>query len=53
LKLAAGKTAGTIVVKVLADRNVEPNETVLVDLDSPTGATLADAHSVVTIRNDD
>jgi hypothetical protein len=51
--IVKGKTKGTIAIPILGDANVEPNETVLVDLDAPVGATIADGHAVVTIVNDD
>lgn len=53
ITIGKGKTTGTISIPILGDSKVEPNETVLVDLDSPAGATIADGHAVVTIRNDD
>jgi Calx-beta domain/Fibronectin type III domain len=53
LTIGKGKTTGRIVIPILGDGKVEPNETILVDLDSPVGATIADGHAVVTIVNDD
>ena len=44
-----------VTVSVIGDRTTEANETVLLQLSSPSGATLDATHSVgtVTIVNDD
>jgi chitinase len=48
-----GQTSKAIVVSVLGDTNVEPDETFTVDLSSPSGATIADGQGIGTITNDD
>ncbi len=53
LTFAPGQTSRTITVLVNGDTTVEPNETFLVDLRSPTNATLADGQGQGTIVNDD
>jgi Calx-beta domain len=53
LTIPAGQTSGTISVPILNDSAVEPNETVLLNLTNPTGATIADAQGSGTITNDD
>jgi hypothetical protein len=51
--IAAGATTGTVSVVVYGDTTVEPDETVILTLSSPTGATLGAATGGVTIKNDD
>jgi parallel beta-helix repeat protein len=51
--IPAGATSATISLTVQGDTIGEPNETVLVNLGSPTYATLADAQAILTIINDD
>ncbi len=53
LTFAVGQTTATISVPVLGDAILEPDETFLVNLLSPNGATLLDSRGVGTIRNDD
>ena len=53
LSFTAGQTSKTIAVVVNGDTAVEPNETFLVNLTGPVGATLADAQGQGTITNDD
>lgn len=53
LTFSPGQTSKTVAVKVVGDAAVEPNETFLVKLASPSGATLADAQGLGTILNDD
>ncbi|WP_293395238.1 Calx-beta domain-containing protein, partial [Nevskia sp.] len=53
LTIAAGSTSQTFNVAVNGDTAVEPNETFLVNLSSPSGATIADAQGQGTIVNDD
>jgi endoglucanase len=53
LTFAPGETSKTIAVSVIGDTAVEASETFLLNLSSPTKATLADGQSVVTITNDD
>ena len=50
---ATGATVRTIVVPVVGDTQVEPDETFRVDLSSPAGATLSDASGAGTIVDDD
>jgi glucose/arabinose dehydrogenase len=49
----AGVTSRTVTVAVHGDASIEGNEIFYVDLSAPSGATLADARAVGTIRNDD
>ena len=53
LSFPAGTTSQFIDVTVNGDTTVEPNETFLVNLTAPSGATLADGQGVGTILNDD
>jgi hypothetical protein len=53
LTLNPGQTSASIVVAVRKDLVVEPTETFLVNLSSPTNATIADGQAVGKIRNDD
>ena len=53
LSFAPGETARTISVTVNGDTRIERDETFLVNLSSPSGATIADAQGRATIRNDD
>jgi probable HAF family extracellular repeat protein len=53
LTIPAGQTTGTITVLVNGDRLAEPNETFVVNLSSPTNATLADGQGVGTIVDDE
>ncbi|HUE72092.1 MAG TPA: Calx-beta domain-containing protein [Pirellulaceae bacterium] len=53
LTLLAGWSAATISVPITGDTVVEGDETLLVNLTSPSGATLADAQGVGTILDDD
>src|SRR5207249_219805 len=50
---AAGETSKTITVPVNGDRLPEPNETFVVNLSSPTNATIADGQGVGTIVDDE
>jgi len=49
----AGATSRTVTVAVHGDTALEINEVFYVDLSAPSGAALADARAVGTIRNDD
>jgi glucose/arabinose dehydrogenase len=49
----SGSTSQPVVVNVNGDTTVEGNETFLVNLSSPTNATLTDGQGVGTINNDD
>ena len=50
---APGQTSRTVVVPVVGDKAVEPDETFRVHLSQPRNATLAAASAVGTITNDD
>jgi hypothetical protein len=50
---APGTTTQTFSVSVNGDTTIEPNETLLVNLTSPSNATLATASGTGTITNDD
>ena len=53
LTIPGGQTTGTITVLVSGDRLGEPNETFVVNLSSPTNATIADGQGVGTIVDDE
>jgi hypothetical protein len=53
LTFTAGQTSKTVTVTVKGDTVVEPNETFLMNLTNPVGATLADSQGQGTIVNDD
>jgi hypothetical protein len=53
LSFPAGATKRTVTVPVVGDHVDEPDETFLVNLSSPVGATPADAQGVGTILDDD
>ena len=53
LTIPAGQTTGTISVLVNGDRLPEPNETFVVNLSSPTNATIADGQGMGTIVDDE
>jgi hypothetical protein len=53
LTFAPGQTSKTLTVLVNGDRFAEPNETFVVNLSSPTNATIADAQGVGTIVDDE
>lgn len=53
LTFAAGTTSKSVSISVTGDTSVEPNETFLVNLSSPSGATIADGQGIGTIVNDD
>jgi hypothetical protein len=53
IKIAAGITSQTFRVTINGDTTVEPNETFVVNLSNPVGATIADGQAVGTITNDD
>ncbi len=50
---AAGQTTITTVIVINGDTTIEPNETILINLTNPVGATISDPQGVVTISNDD
>jgi hypothetical protein len=51
--VARGETTKRIVINVVGDRIVEPNETFMLALSSAYGATISDDGGVATILNDD
>src|SRR5262249_53693092 len=53
LTFAPGETSKTITVRVNGDRLAEPNETFVVNLSSPTNATIAEGQGVGTILDDE
>jgi hypothetical protein len=53
VSFAPGEVFQTITVRVNADRAGEPNETFVVNLSSPTNATIADGQGVGTIFDDE
>ena len=53
LTFAPGETSKTIIVSVVADKTVEPNETFSVVLSGANGASLLDGTGAGTILNDD
>jgi hypothetical protein len=53
LTFPPGSVSTTLAVPVRGDRFLEPDETFLVNLGSPSGAAIADGQGRCTIRNDD
>jgi len=53
LTFAAGQITRTVIVVINGDTAAEPNETFVVNLSSPVGATMADGQGQGTIVNDD
>ena len=53
LTFLAGTTSRPLPVTILGDTNKEPNETVVVTLTNPVGATFGDDTGVVTILDDE
>ncbi len=53
LTIPAGQTTGTITVLVNGDRLAEPDEAFVVNLSSPTNATVADGQGAGTIVDDE
>ena len=53
LTFAAGETTKSIIVPIVGDTDVEPNETFSVVLTNPVNATIAKGTGVGTILNDD
>jgi uncharacterized repeat protein (TIGR02543 family) len=53
LTIGAGKSFATVVVPVVGERRREGDESFLLKLKSPQGATIADGSGKATIRNDD
>jgi hypothetical protein len=51
ISFSAGSTTRTVTVSVNGDATAEPNETFVVNLSAPVGATLADAQGIGTIVN--
>jgi hypothetical protein len=53
LTFAPGETSKQITVPVVGDSKVEGDETFFVNLTNPSGATIADAQGMATVKNDD
>jgi hypothetical protein len=53
LNFAPGETSKTVTVRVNGDLLVEPDETLVVSLANPTGATLVRSQATGTMTNDD
>ena len=53
LTFTPGQTTKTVSVSVNGDTIDEPNETILVNLTSPTGGSIGDPQGVITIVDDD
>ena len=53
LSFNPGQTSATLAVSVVGDTTFEPDETFLVNLSNPVGATILDGIGVGTILNDD
>ncbi len=53
LQFAAGQTSQIVTVPVVGDTTVESDETYVVELLSPSGATISQTRATGTIRNDD
>ena len=51
--IPASATSAPVQITIIGDTNYEDNETVVVTLSNPVGATLADATGVLTIQNDE
>jgi hypothetical protein len=51
--IPAGHLSKNVVVVVKGDQTIEPNETFLLTLSNPTGATLLNGTAIGTITNDD
>ena len=53
VRITAGNTTATFSVPIIRDLLDEANETFVVNLSSPTGATIADGQGIGTITDDD
>ncbi len=53
VSFAPGSTSATVTVQVFGDRSAEPDETVVLELVSPSGATIGTARGTLTILDDD
>ena len=53
LSFPAGTTLRTIPIAIRGDAALETSETFYVDLSAPSGASIADARGVGSVRNDD
>ena len=53
LTFPPGTTSAPVTVNVIGDTTTEPNETFMVNLTQPAGATIADGQAVGTITNDE
>lgn len=53
LAFAPGETSKSVLVTVVGDTAVEPDETFFIDLSAPSNATLTETRGTITIVNDD
>jgi hypothetical protein len=53
ITIPASQTSRTVIVPIIGDTRVEPDETFAVNLSGPSGAAIADGQGVGTIVNDD
>jgi hypothetical protein len=53
ITITPGNTTGQIDITVNGDLNIEPNETMAVNLTAATGGTITDNQGIGTILNDD
>jgi hypothetical protein len=53
VSFAAGVTTRTVMVSVNGDADIEPSETIRLNLFTPVGATITDTRGIGTILNDD
>ena len=53
ITLDSANPTRTIIISIIGDTTVEPNETFFVNLSNPTGALISDSQGVGTILNDD
>ncbi|QOV91690.1 Calx-beta domain-containing protein [Humisphaera borealis] len=53
VQFAAGELTSTLTVNVIGDTNIEDDQSFLVNLANPVGATIADGQGEGTIQNDD
>lgn len=53
ITFSPGETTHAFQISVIGDTTIEPNETVLVNLLNPVGATISDGLGVLTILDDD
>ncbi len=53
VSFAAGEDTATITLEIAGDTTFEPDETLVLSLSAPAGATIGDGTGVATIANDD